>query len=222
MFNPQFLLPIPHSSFLILHSQVCPHFQLEPHPTATVLCLTSPDGTNRLTRACVLALTVQIRELAEQPRPLILTGNYKFFSAGAELEEIVALTGPAAYAFSHMGQALMNAIETFPAPVLAAVSGYCMGGGLDLALACHRRIASPHAIFGHRGATLGLITGWGGTQRLPRLVGKARALQMMMEAEKIHAQEALRIGLVDSLADDPVNAALEMLIRREPPPKPVG
>ncbi len=110
-----------------------------------------------------------------------------------------------------MGQSLMNAIAGFPAPVIAAVSGYCMGGGLDLALACHRRIASPHAVFGHRGAALGLITGWGGTQRLPRLVGKARALQMMIEAEKLHAREALRIGLVNLLADDPIRAALEQL-----------
>jgi len=74
-----------------------------------------------------------------------------------------------------MGQDLMAAIERFPAPLYAAISGYCMGGALDLALACHHRIASPHAVFGHRGAALGLITGWGGTQRLPRPVGKARA-----------------------------------------------
>ena len=186
-----------------------PYFELTPDERASILRLVSPDGTNRLTRACVLALTKQIRELSDAPRPLILTGNHKFFSAGAELEEIVALTGPAAYEFSHMGQALMNEIQNFPARVIAAVAGYCMGGGLDLALACHRRIASPHAIFGHRGAALGLITGWGGTQRLPRLVGKGRALQMMMEAEKVHAREALRIGLADQIADDPVRAALE-------------
>ncbi len=186
-------------------------YELENHSGATILRLTSPDGTNRLSRACVLALTDAVRELARAPRPLIITGNHKFFSAGAELSEIVALTGPTAYDFSHMGQALMNEIGCFPAPVVAAVGGYCMGGGLDLALACHRRIASPHAVFGHRGAALGLITGWGGTQRLPRLVGKTRALQMMIEAEKVHAREALRIGLVDTIADDPVSVALSWL-----------
>ena len=194
---------------------LCENFQLEHKNGATILRLTSPDGTNRLTRACVLALTEAVRELARVPRPLIITGNHKFFSAGAELSEIVALTGPTAYDFSHMGQALMNEIGCFPAPVVAAVGGYCMGGGLDLALACHRRIASPHAVFGHRGAALGLITGWGGTQRLPRLVGKTRALQMMIEAEKVHAREALRIGLVNQIADDPVSAALEMLTKQE-------
>jgi enoyl-CoA hydratase/carnithine racemase len=103
-----------------------------------------------------------------------------------------------------MGQTLMGAIDCFPAPVYAAVSRYCMGGGLDLALACHHRIASPHAVFGHRGAALGLITGWGGTQRLPRLVGKGRALEMFVAAEKIMAAAALRIGLVDAIANDPV------------------
>ncbi|HET7185090.1 MAG TPA: enoyl-CoA hydratase/isomerase family protein [Terriglobales bacterium] len=187
------------------------HYNLDERDSATVLRIISPDSTNRLTRACVLALTGAVRDLARDPRPLVITGNHKFFSAGADLEEIVALTGPAAYEFSHMGQALMNEIECFPAPIIAAVSGYCMGGGLDLALACHRRIASPHAVFGHRGAALGLITGWGGTQRLPRLVGKTRALQMMIEAEKIHAREALRIGLVNAIEDDPVSAAIEQL-----------
>lgn len=187
------------------------HYNLDERDSATVLRIISPDSTNRLTRACVLALTGAVRDLARDPRPLVITGNQKFFSAGADLEEIVALTGPAAYEFSHMGQALMNEIECFPTPIIAAVSGYCMGGGLDLALACHRRIASPHAVFGHRGAALGLITGWGGTQRLPRLVGKTRALQMMIEAEKIHAREALRIGLVNAIEDDPVSAAIEQL-----------
>jgi enoyl-CoA hydratase/carnithine racemase len=84
-----------------------------------------------------------------------------------------------------------------------------MGGGLDLALACSHRIASPHAIFGHRGAALGLITGWGGTQRLPRVVGKARALQMFLAAEKLHAGDALLYGLIDAIAEDPIALAFE-------------
>ena len=83
-----------------------------------------------------------------------------------------------------------------------------MGGALDLALACQRRIAGSHALFGHRGAALGLITGWGGTQRLPRLIGKARALQMFLAAEKVHAPQALAIGLVNDIAGDPIDAAL--------------
>ena len=110
-----------------------------------------------------------------------------------------------------MGQTLMNAVEQFPEPVYAAISGYCMGGGLDLALACHRRIASPNAVLAHRGAALGLITGWGGTQRLPRLVGKAKALEILVAAEKVHARDALRYGLVDVVADDPVDEAARQI-----------
>jgi enoyl-CoA hydratase/carnithine racemase len=191
-------------------------FQIENSQGVRILTLQSDDGTNRLTRDCVLSLTNVIDQLARGLMPLVITGNGKFFSAGADLSEIANLDGPSAYEFSKMGQALMNVISEFPAPVFAALSGYCMGGGLDLALACHFRIASPHAIFGHRGAALGLITGWGGTQRLPRLIGKARALEMFVMAEKIHAQEALRMGLVDAIGDDPVVAATQQIITMTP------
>ena len=185
--------------------------QLEFVDGIAVLRLRSADGTNRLSRACVVELTAAIRELAAEAKPLVIAGNRRFFSAGAELSEIAALTGPDAYEFSKIGQALMNAVAGFPAPVYAAIEGYCMGGGLDLALACRRRIASPHAIFGHRGAALGLITGWGGTQRLPRLVGKGKALEMFVAAEKLHAAQALRIGLVDAVVEDAVEHSLERL-----------
>jgi len=186
-------------------------FQIEQLGIVRVLRLLSEDGTNRLTSARVLDLTDALRDLAGDPAPLILTGNDKYFSAGAELAEIAALTGPAAFRFSQMGQTLLNLVERFPAPIHAAISGYCMGGGLDLALACHRRIASPRAVFGHRGAALGLITGWGGTQRLPRLVGPAKALEMFVAAEKLHAAQAWKIGLVDEVAEDPVGAAAALL-----------
>jgi enoyl-CoA hydratase/carnithine racemase len=179
-------------------------FELEEIQGIRLLRPVSDDGTNRLTREVVLALTKAISELATAARPLVITGKEGFFSAGADLREIAALDAPSAYAFSKMGQALMSEIENFPAPVYAAISGYCMGGGLDLALACRHRIASPHAVFGHRGAALGLITGWGGTQRLPRLIGRAAALQMFVAAEKLSAADALRIGLVDAIANDPV------------------
>jgi len=184
------------------------HFQLETMADAMILHLVSSDGTNRLTRACVLALSEAVLNLSREPRPLVITGNSKFFSAGADLAEIASLTGTTALEFSKLGQHLMNMVAAFPAPVYAAIEGYCMGGGLDLALACHWRLASPQAIFGHRGAALGLITGWGGTQRLPRLVGKGRALQMFLTAEKVHAAEALRIGLINAVGADPVAEAL--------------
>ena len=206
------------------------YFELESRDQASVLRLAG-DETNRLTRARVVALLEIVRELSGrstsdfrhstsdfrllasdfQPKPLIITGNKHFFSAGADLNEIAALTGAEAYEFATMGQALMNAVANFPAPTYAAVWGYCMGGGLDLALSCRYRIAHPHAVFGHRGAALGLITGWGGTQRLPRLVGKARALEMFLAAEKAHAAKALEFGLVDGIAEEPVQACLERI-----------
>jgi enoyl-CoA hydratase/carnithine racemase len=176
-----------------------------------VLRLCSADGTNRLTCACVQALTEYLEGLtcAAHPPAIVITGNDKFFSAGADLKEILELNGTAAFEFSafefsKMGQRLMQQSAEFPAPVYAAISGYCMGGGLDLALACHRRIAAPHAIFGHRGAALGLLTGWGGTQRLPRLIGKGHALEMFVAATKLNAEQALGMGLVDAIAGDPV------------------
>ena len=184
-------------------------FELERHGDAVVLRLVSEDGTNRLTSARVQALTAVVQELALRPLSrLIITGNAHFFSAGADLNEIAALNGPQALRFARMGQRLMNAVAAFPALTVAAIQGYCMGGGLDLALACNRRIVGPHALFGHRGAALGLVTGWGGTQRLPRLIGKARALQMFLAAEKVSAKRAAEIGLADALADDPLSAAL--------------
>ena len=194
-------------------------FRIDSDGPACILRLASPDGTNRLTRACVLALTVAIAELKnglidelkKRPRPLVVAGNRQFFSVGADLNEIAALTGSEAYQFSAMGQALMNAIADYPAPVIAAIEGHCMGGGLDLALACHRRIAAPHAVFGHRGAALGLVTGWGGTQRLPRLIGKSRALELFVAAEKVSASRALEIGMVDAIADDPISAAMRLM-----------
>lgn len=188
-----------------------PFFSLQENSGLSLLYLHSPDRTNRLTHGYALALEGLMQELARNAQPLIIAGNERFFSAGADLTEIAALNGPAAYEFSKMGQALMNAVAQFPAPVFAAISGYCMGGGLDLALACHRRVASPNAVFGHRGAALGLLTGWGGTQRLPRLIGKGHALEMLVTAEKIDALKALRVGLIEAIADDPVAEAVRRI-----------
>jgi enoyl-CoA hydratase/carnithine racemase len=191
-------------------------FHLELMENVRVLRLESKDGTNRLTRECVRALQGAVQSLRSEGRPLLLTGNDKFFSAGADLSEIAGLGAAQAYEFSKMGQELMRCLEEFSAPVYAAVSGYCMGGGLDLALACHRRIAAPNAVFGHRGAALGLITGWGGTQRLPRVVGKGVALQMFAAAEKVNAQQALANGLVEAVAEDPVAEAVLRLKTNQP------
>jgi enoyl-CoA hydratase len=180
---------------------------------ALLLTLVSGDGMNRLTRRKVIALKEEIEGFCSPGPPvlpLVISGD-PIFSAGADLNEISQLSGPDALVFARTGQELMNVVAAYPASVYAAIQGFCMGGGLDLALACDHRIASPHAVFGHRGAALGLITGWGGTQRLPRLVGKGRALEMFAAAEKVTAAQALRIGLVDAIADDPVAEAVGRL-----------
>lgn len=188
-------------------------FYLQHRGDSAILELTSPDKTNKLSLQVVSVLTDALERLrgeAESRRieRLIITGNEKFFSAGADLNEIARLSGPEALEFSRAGQGLTNLICRFPVPVIAAIRGYCMGGGMDMALACDYRIAAPNAVFGHRGASLGLITGWGGTQRLPRLIGTARALQMFLLAEMVKGEEAMRVHLVDRIADDPVRRAL--------------
>ena len=187
-------------------------FTVESKSGIHLLTLASPDNLNRLTRKRVLTLTATLLHLL--PQPLIISGNSQFFSVGADLHEIEKLTGPDAYEFSMMGQTLMHAVEQFPAPVYAAMAGHCMGGGLDLALACHHRIASPNAMFGHRGAALGLLAGWGGTQRLSRLVGKAKALELFVTAETFSAEPALQLGLVDAIADHPKGEAARLIAAR--------
>jgi enoyl-CoA hydratase len=142
---------------------------------------------------------------------VVFTGTAAVFASGADLREIAALTGETAAGFARLGQGLMHKIETCEKPVVAAINGYCFGGALDLALACRRRIASPNALFSHPGANLGIITGWGGTQRLPRLVGEAKALEMFFTTKRVTAAEALEIGLVERIAEDPLQTAIDLI-----------
>ena len=131
---------------------------------------------------------------------IILTGaGEKAFVAGADIKELAQLNPLDARLKALRGHELLELIEGFPKPVIAAVNGYCLGGGCELALACHLRIASENAQFGLPEVKLGLIPGYGGTQRLPRLVGKGRAMEMILSGESISAQEAARIGLVNSV-----------------------
>lgn len=189
-------------------------FEIRHESGITHLTLVSDDGMNRLTRQKVIALHRDIGVLASaSASPLIISGD-SIFSAGADLNEIAQLNGPDAFEFAKMGQALMDAIDSYPEDVYACIRGFCMGGGLDLALACDYRIAGPQTIFGHRGAALGLITGWGGTQRLQRLVGKGRALEMLVVAEKVTAVQALRYSLIDCVAEDPVTEAIRRIQQR--------
>lgn len=134
---------------------------------------------------------------------IIITGSgEKAFAAGADIIEIAELTELNARKFAERGQSLFTAIENFEKPVIAAVNGYALGGGCELAMACHFRVASATAMFGQPEVNLGLIPGYGGTQRLTKLIGKGRALELMMTGNNITATEALQLGLVNHVEDD--------------------
>jgi enoyl-CoA hydratase len=133
-------------------------------------------------------------------RGVILTGaGDKAFIAGADISELAHVTAVEAEKSSSYGQEVLNLIENLGKPVIAAVNGFALGGGCETAMACTIRVAVEHAKFGQPEVTLGLIPGGGGTQRLPRLVGKGRALQLILSGEMISAQEAYRIGLVNEV-----------------------
>ncbi len=183
-----------------------------------ILKLESDDGLPRLERGVLAGIDSQIRALAAAREfdgcvGCVITGMEGAFAVGAEIGEIARLTPGEAHEFSRDGQSVMRAIERSRAPVIAAIRGYCMGGGLDLALACHARIATPDAVFAHPGGTLGILTGWGGTQRLTRLIGRGRALEMLATGRKVYAQEALGTGLIREIcAADGLLAAAARLV----------
>ncbi len=133
---------------------------------------------------------------------VILTGEgEKSFCAGANIDEIKVLNSLSGVDFAHNGQCTLNTIEKLQKPVIAAVNGFALGGGCEIALACHMRIASKNAKMGLPEVSLGVIPGYGGTQRLARLVGKGKALEMILSAKIIDADEAYRIGLVNSVVE---------------------
>lgn len=139
---------------------------------------------------------------------IIFTGSGDTFASGANLNEIAQVNGQTAREFGLRGQNLMRKIYHSEKSTVAAIDGFCMGGAFDLALSCKKRLASPRSIFAHPGANLGIMTGWSGTQILPRLVGEARALEIFLTAKRIDANEALRIKLIDKIADNPLVESL--------------
>lgn len=184
--------------------------EIENCGTSVIIRFARPEIRSPLSVAVLDAIERLIDRLGDEVKRLVFTGVGDVFASGADLREISALTKGTARDFALRGQKLMNRIATTERETTAAINGFCFGGALDLALACESRIASPEAMFCHPGARLGIITGWGGTQRLPRLIGEANALEMFFTASPISATDALRIGLVDEIAADPVLAALEV------------
>lgn len=163
-----------------------------------------PDKLNALDRRTMEEIGAAVRDAIASPEVgvLVLTGaGEKAFVAGADIVEMSALDAAAAQAFSHFLLETLDALERSPKPVVAAVNGFALGGGCELAMACHVRIAATSARFGQPEVNLGLIPGAGGTQRLQRLVGRGRALDLILTGEAIDAAEAHRIGLVNRVVE---------------------
>jgi enoyl-CoA hydratase len=171
------------------------------HDGILLIALEGDDGFPRLERDILSGLKAQAANLADAPdlSGAVITGTERAFATGAEITEIAKLTGASAFEFARHGQGAMRAVANSRKPVVAAIRGYCMGGGLDLALACAARIATADAVFAHPGGSLGIITGWGGTQRLPQLVGRTCALEMLVTGRKVDAAEAYAVGLVSRI-----------------------
>jgi enoyl-CoA hydratase len=161
-----------------------------------------PDKLNALNATAKSELREAITALRDDPGvgAIVITGaGEKSFVAGTDIEELAALDQKSGEEFSRGGQEVFDLIEQCGKPVIAAVNGYALGGGCELALACTLRIASDRARFGQPEVNLGVIPGYGGTQRLPRLIGKGKALEMMLTGTPVNAEDALRIGLVNGV-----------------------
>src|SRR5579863_7104974 len=176
-----------------------------------------PDKLNALNRTVIEELSEVIDEIynnAEIKSAIITGSGPKAFVAGADISEFIALDGKSGKDLAQKGQQqVFNKIENCSKPIIAAVNGFALGGGCELAMACHFRLASANAKFGQPEVNLGLIPGYGGTQRLTMLVGKGKAMELMMSGSIINAGEALEIGLVNYVTapDNLMNKTKEIL-----------
>ncbi len=176
------------------------HHHSRIHEGIQTLTISRPNALNALNGELMTELQQAVLEFYDNHavHGMIITGEgEKAFVAGADIKEFSALDAYEAADFARRGQALFRMLETSSKPVIAAVNGFALGGGCELAMACHLRIATQNARFGQPEVTLGIIPGYGGTQRLTQLVGRGKALELMMTAEIISADEAKNIGLVN-------------------------
>ena len=173
---------------------------IERREAVTILFVNRPQVMNAINRDTLAEIGEATRAFIADPAQgaLIVTGSgEKAFISGADINELAPLGPAAAEDISRFGQTVVDQLERSPKPVIAAVNGYAFGGGCELALACHMRLASENAVMGLPEVKLGIIPGYGGTQRLPRLVGPGRALELILSARNVKAEEAERIGLVN-------------------------
>lgn len=197
------------------------HLLLEQAGDLAILTVNRPDKLNALNNETMAELSCAFAAIAGDAsiHGLIITGaGDKAFIAGADINELAVLTPMAGSAHARKGQGIVAQLEQMPKLTVAAINGFCLGGGLELALACHCRVAAPEAKLGLPETTLGIIPGYGGTQRMARLIGKGRALELICTGKMIDAQEAYRIGLVNQIASEGQSAveAAKALIH---PPK---
>jgi len=178
---------------------------LERHEKVAVVTLNRPEVGNAFNEAIRIGLPDMLEQLDldDGCAAIVITGaGERGFCAGADIKESRTIGTSVQERRRLLGNAWIDRVGRITKPVIAAIHGYCLGGGLELALACDLRIAAPGALFGLPETGLGLIPGGGGTQRLPRLVGLGRALDLLLTGERIDADEALRIGLISRLARD--------------------
>jgi len=166
-----------------------------------IIRFTNPKERNPLSVKVLNELNKILDQIPKDVSTVVFTGTENVFASGANLNEIAVVSGKNARDYALRGQNLMRKISELPQLTIALVNGFCFGGALDLALSCDKRVATPNAIFCHPGGNLGIMTGWGGTQRLPKLVGEAKALEMFLTAKRVGAEEALSFGLVDEIKE---------------------
>ncbi|MEK6281050.1 MAG: enoyl-CoA hydratase/isomerase family protein [Acidobacteriota bacterium] len=168
-----------------------------------VIRFNKPRERNPLSRQILLDLKITLSEITvrNDVGAIIFTGTNDVFASGANIRELAQLEPTSALEFSRLGRHLFQAIADARQLTIASINGYCMGGALDLALACDIRVASTNAVLAHPGVRLGIITGWGGTQRLPRLIQKKSALELLLTGRRILAEEALNLGLVTAVSE---------------------
>lgn len=179
----------------------------------TVLKISAPKSLNALNSTILKELDDFVGHLDAQTRVLIITGDgEKSFVAGADISEMAHLNEPQGQEFGRLGAQVFRRIELLPIPVIAAVNGFALGGGCELAMACDIRIASSKAKFGQPEVGLGIIPGFSGTYRLPKLIGQGYAKEMIYTGKMIRADEALRIGLVNAVyePEELMGKAMEM------------
>lgn len=171
-----------------------------------VISIDRPNVLNAVNAAVVAELDQAVNDAVSDNSVgvIIITGSgEKAFVAGADIKAMSEMNPADALEFGIAGQDMTLTIENSPKPVIAAVNGFALGGGCEIALACHIRIASENAVFSQPEVKIGLIPGWGGTQRLPRIVGKGKANEMIVTAEMVSAEEAYRIGLANAVVSQP-------------------